>query len=418
MILMAQKKSAFDRTKPSDIIDISKLEKETQKLLFVGLIFAFILHPVVGSYFMFKKSDETVAGNYPVKFVFNSARLLKPFELKPKYASKRMLQREKMSYKLPDAQLETRTDPTIEIKENLDNLNIETKIIPENEPDTFYLNDKDTGVPVISESGRQISMKEELISVGDHDTGRYRAMIIQNPDKFDLQGFVYISTTWGSQLKVSDHLKRSIISLTEAVNRYTDIEAKVGSHLLLDSHKLFTTPLVIITTDKAFELTPIERKNFGAYLKAGGFAFIDNGEPVQECSQAESSLRQMLRDTLGKGIKFKPILNDHPLYHCYFDFDDGPPQGSEIQLVQTTTTGIQGATAQNSAMSKTVPYLEGIWIDGRLAVVYSNKGYVLKWSDYGNNEPQLKMGVNMVVYALTHEGGIAQKTMSNYSTVQ
>lgn len=375
---MAQKKILLKSARPSDIIDISKLEKETQKLLFIGLLFAFILHPVIGSYFMFKKTDENVARSHPVKFVFKSARLLKPFELKPKHASKRILQKEEMRYKQPAAELTARTDPKIEIKENLDDLDVEPKIMPANELHTIDIQDKDKDIPVSAESGRQISMKDELISVGDHDTGRYRAMVVQDPDKYNIRGFVYISTTWGSQLKVSDHLKRSIINLTEAVNRHTNIEAKVDSHLLLNSRKLFTTPFVIITTDKAFELTPIERDNFDKYLRSGGFAVIDNGDPLQEYGQAESSMRQMLRDTLGKGIQFEPIPNDHSLYHCYFDFDDGPPQGSEVNMVQTNTSGAQGETARNTSMAKTVPYLEesGLTADLRLFTrtrgMYSN----------------------------------------------
>ena len=32
-----------------------------------------------------------------------------------------------------------------------------------------------------------------------------------------------------------------------------------------------------VTADKAFELTEIERTNFGNYLRQGGFAVIDNG---------------------------------------------------------------------------------------------------------------------------------------------
>ena len=58
-------------------------------------------------------------------------------------------------------------------------------------------------------------------------------------------------------------------------------------------------------------------------------------------------------------------------------------------------------------VAPTVAFLEGVWLDGRLVAVYSNKGYALKWKDLANNRPQLKMGVNMVVFALEQSGGIA-----------
>ena len=269
------------------------------------------------------------------------------------------------------------------------------------------------------EPENRISMKEEMISIDDLDTGRYKAMIIQDPgNKQSIKGFIYLSTVWGAQLKPPDELKRSIIGLAEAVNRYTNINAKMDAHLYLDSRKLFDAPFVYVMADSAFELTEIERRNFGEYLRNGGFAVLDNGTPEFEYGQAEASLRQMLKDSLGAQAKFLPIPNDHPLYHCFFDFDDGPPLGAEIQIVQTTTTGIQGETARNAYMSKAVLYLEGIWLDDRLVAIYSDKGYAIKWKKLFNNNPQLKMGVNFVVFALTQTGSIAKRKMDFFSTVQ
>jgi hypothetical protein len=69
-------------------------------------------------------------------------------------------------------------------------------------------------------------------------------------------------------------------------------------------------------------------------------------------------------------------------------------------------------------MSKQVLYLEGVWLDDRLVAVYSDKGYGAKWKDTSNNEPQLRMGVNMVIFALTQEGSIAQQKMDFFSAVQ
>ena len=63
-------------------------------------------------------------------------------------------------------------------------------------------------------------------------------------------------------------------------------------------------------------------------------------------------------------------------------------------------------------MTKIVIFLEGIWIDDRLVAVYSDKGYAHKWKEFTNNTPQLRMGVNMVVYALTQNDGMTQKNMA------
>ena len=126
----------------------------------------------------------------------------------------------------------------------------------------------------------------------------------------------------------------------------------------------------------------------------------------------------MLRDSLGNDCKFNPIPVEHPVYHSFFDFNDGPPQGAEMQMAQTSSTNMQGSTARNAKMAKAVLYLEGIWLDERLICIYSDKGYARKWAQLTNNEPQLKIGVNFVVFALTQQGGIAQQKMDFFSAVQ
>ncbi|MCE5251874.1 hypothetical protein LLG96_16830, partial [bacterium] len=68
--------------------------------------------------------------------------------------------------------------------------------------------------------------------------------------------------------------------------------------------------------------------------------------------------------------------------------------------------------------AKAVTYLEGVWLGERLVAIYSDKGYAIKWKDLSNNEPQLKMGVNMVVFALTQVGGISVQKMDFFSAVQ
>ena len=62
-----------------------------------------------------------------------------------------------------------------------------------------------------------------------------------------------------------------------------------------------------------------------------------------------------------------------------------------------------------------VGFLEGVFVDGRLVAVYSDMGYGSIWQDEFENEPQLRMGVNLVVFALTQEGSIAQQQIDFYT---
>jgi len=99
----------------------------------------------------------------------------------------------------------------------------------------------------------------------------------------------------------------------------------------------------------------------------------------------------MLTDALGSDAVLRPIPNDHPLYHCFFDFN-GPP------------TGKTGESAAKRFMGKR--YLEGIWIGDRLAAIYSDYGYGYRWITPEESGPQVKFGVNIAVYVLLQENGM------------
>jgi len=403
---------------------MGKLEKETQKLFFLGLLVAVSLHAAAASFFMFKKTEVKVVKPPTMELVIRRPRMTKAFEFKKMRVKTRTLERKQIVERKPTAEIQTKSVSTVDLIGTVTSFEYTTEMKTNMDTQVFVPEGIEIQMATTREPEKAISMKEEMISLEDLDTGQYRAMVIQDPNnKQSIKGFVYISTAWGTQLKPPDTLKRSVINLVEAVNRYTNINAKVDTHLYLDSRKIFETPFVYVTCDKAFELTDIERRNFGDYLRKGGFAVIDNGQPMYEYGQAEASLRQMLRDSLGADAKFLPIPNDHPLYHCFFDFNDGPPQGSEIQMVSTSNISLDSApgkakSAVTLSMSKPIIYLEGIWLEERLVAVYSDKGYCWKWVLLTGNEPQLKMGVNFVVFALTQAGGIAQQKMDFFSAAK
>ena len=251
----------------------------------------------------------------------------------------------------------------------------------------------------LKEPERRIDMEAEFLDLTALNTGRYRGMVIQDPtDKQNITGFVYLALAWGSILEPSQ--KRSINQLVRAINNYTRIEAQEYDQMFLDSQALFKAPFVYIAANRAFELTEHEAKNLARYLRSGGFVVADNGRPDLEFGPAEASLRQMFREALGRDARFVPLQNDHPIYHVFFDFDDGPPPGGEVA---------------NRTYRRTVYFLEGIYLGDRLVAVYSDKGYGIFWERETQNEPHLKMGVNMVVFALTQKGSIAQQQIDFYN---
>ena len=218
-------------------------------------------------------------------------------------------------------------------------------------------------------------------------------VIIDPFNKLNIRGDVYIAYAWGEQLTFPFRFSRGLFNLKNAVTKWTKINLRFDEHVLLSSERLLDMPFVFVTTDDMFELTETEKLNVQKYFNNGGFMVLENSTPKHDFSMAEATLKKMVRDTI-PNARFAIIPDNHPLYHCFFDFDDGPPYGAEI-----------GSFGQYISQQRY--YLEGVWYKNRLVAIYSNKGYIIKWSENTNNEPQLRMGVNMLVFALTQEGGIA-----------
>ncbi len=221
-------------------------------------------------------------------------------------------------------------------------------------------------------------------------SSKNKAEILLDPaDKKDISGYAYISYAQGNRLTTSFDIKRGLINLKEAMLKWTKIDTRIDNPIWLSSPSLKKLPFIYVAFDKGLELTEPERKNLREYLLNGGFMVLEDISRSIETNPAISQFEKVFKDVIQSRGRFASIRNDHPLYHSFFDFPNGPPRGAETNFVE-------------------ILELEGVTIDGRLAAIYSRKRYVIKWNELVNNEPQLRMGVNMLVFALRQKGGIAQ----------
>ena len=217
-----------------------------------------------------------------------------------------------------------------------------------------------------------------------------KAEIFLDPaNKENVSGYAYISFARGDRLTTSFDIKRGLINLKEAMLKWTNIDTRLDNPIWLSSPSLKKLPFVYVAFDKGLELTEPEKKNIQEYLLNGGFMVLEDISRPIETNPAVSQFKKVFEDVIQSHGRFAPISNDHPLYHSFFDFTDGPPRGAETNMVE-------------------IRELEGVTIDGRLAAIYSRKRYVIKWNETANNDPQLRMGINMLVFALRQKGGIAQ----------
>ena len=228
-------------------------------------------------------------------------------------------------------------------------------------------------------------------------------VFIDRRNKENIAGRAEIAFAIGERFDLPQNLMWGVVNLKEAMNRWTDVTTDLTQHLMLSDQRIMNVPFLFVSTDKVFDLSETEKQNLRMYFQNGGFMFLDNAEPRTDFSASGAALQKLLRDVI-PNVRFASIPNSHGIYHSYFDFTDGPPQGAEVGLVPTATPDIV-------IRSRDRFYLEGAWYNNELVAVYSDKGYILKWNETSNNEPQLRMGVNLIVYALTKTNSIAKQTI-------
>ena len=210
--------------------------------------------------------------------------------------------------------------------------------------------------------------------------------------KMGYYGQIHIVKVRGNRLDEPTTVDRALINLKEAMHRWTDIQVTIDRQLNLDSPKIHQYPFLYIAFDGNFELTGEEEKNLGAYMENGGFVVFENTGQRIELSPEGAAFGNALRNILGSRGRFSPIDNNHPLYHSAFDFDDGPPLGDELRMSE-------------GYRNPEITFLEGLTFNNRLLAVFSFKRYVNRWHQISGNIPQLKIGVNMIMYALINADG-------------
>lgn len=207
-----------------------------------------------------------------------------------------------------------------------------------------------------------------------------------------------------------------MINLQEALLKQTKLEVTTNSKVILGSEKIFDNSVLFFTAENSFDISETEKANLKKYLENDGFVILDsfpfsneetNPSRVGDGRKGEASLRQMILDAMGTSVRFSPITKNHEIYSNVNTFEDGPPIGGEY--LKSIDKNYSGANeSKDKLLPKSEPivevkgYLDGIYLGNKLVGVFSSKGYFIKWSDLKDNEPQLKMGVNMIVYGLSN----------------
>ena len=183
--------------------------------------------------------------------------------------------------------------------------------------------------------------------------------------------------------RMPSNLLDSLVAYTTVPIDQREAVASLGGPAVFDASFCY------LSGHKLVQFTERERANSDAYVQRGGFVFVDDCNHDIDGLFARSFEAQM-SDIFGPAA-LRKISNKHPIYHSFFTFEDGPP---------TTSFELNGW-----GDDLVHDYLKAIEIDGRIAVLYSNKDYGCEWDyDFRNKrflaEDNTKFGVNIVLYAL------------------
>ena len=148
-------------------------------------------------------------------------------------------------------------------------------------------------------------------------------------------------------------------------------------------------PLLYMTGHNEFHFSDEEVGRLQRYLAAGGLLVADAC-----CGRVsfDMAFRREMAKVFGDR-RLQRLPAEHPLYHCHYD----------VSRVEYTPRVHEDFGPFES------PELEGISVDGRLAVIYSKFDLGNGWEQfphaysYGVKESSaLEIGTNVIVYAITH----------------
>ncbi len=193
----------------------------------------------------------------------------------------------------------------------------------------------------------------------------------------------YTSGDWDVDQRMPANLLHSLVE-------YTTLPVDQRERVVpLASREVLEAPFCYLAGHRLVQFSRAERDIFERYVRGGGFLFVDDCNHDIDGLFARS-FEAEVTSIFGAGA-LRKLPNTHPIYSAFFTFADGPP-----------TTGLELNGWGDDLVHD---YLKAIEIDGRIALLYSNKDYGCEWDyDFRNKrflaEDNTKFGVNIVMHAM------------------
>lgn len=196
----------------------------------------------------------------------------------------------------------------------------------------------------------------------------------------------------------TDDYPRGDRKLVQMIRRFTRIDARAVEqpiNLEVDGDVHYW-PFMVVGMAQHWDLTDAMARTLREYLLRGGFLFVDSFFDTRDWVGFERSLRKVFPDR-----RVIDLTDDHPIFHNPYDL----PRMTKVQIPNWNSlpAGFLGDGIE--------PHWRGVEDDnGRLMILIAFNNDVMdgwQWADdprYPADKANLalRIGVNVVVYALTH----------------
>ncbi len=249
--------------------------------------------------------------------------------------------------------------------------------------------DHPRGNRVVVGQARQIGANYITYLLGSFQLGRFLSTtkVYHEQDEASRDAFVFGQIVHDGDW---DPDPSAVHNLLKAALQSSTIHVKFKrKSVRLTDREALGYPLLYMTGHHDFRFQDAEVARLRGYLKAGGLLFADAC-----CGRLsfDAAFRRELRRVL-PDLRLESLAADHPLYHTLDD----------VETVSYTPL------VERDLGRLTAPTLEGITIDGKLAVIYSRFDLGDGWEMFPHpysraysSKDALRIGVNVLVYALTH----------------
>ena len=381
---------------PTRDLNLDQLLVRARKALWVALGGAVVVHLVMVGVNPFEQVLEKTPRPLTTRFVKREPRLTKPLELRKIPQPKRQLIRRQV--RLAAARMDQVQATAAFDTRGLIGQAAVTSASLAREMSTAALDLEPALMSSAIEGTRQpankIDMNLEMLDVSSMDTGRYRAMVVQDPANPQiLKGFFKIARVQRELNETYNHMAQynnmTMIYLVQALRQYTELDVDFLDHLSVADDRLLKTPMIIITGHAPYGKpgTEQEMEQLARYVMEGGFIF--GSLPPPEALEKYGGLVE------GRDYYSDRVPENHPIYHCFFDLGSAP--------IVTDGYAVEGPTRND---------LSATWIGDRMVAFTISPFWISRAPLHGRDSTRyMQLAVNTVVYALTQEGSMTQRLM-------